>query len=342
MKRALAACLVGACAPAPAAPPAPIAPSAPAASLQQPVAPASATSEAAPPPPVREITLSDAELEPARLLARALRTVASNIDPRPVERGFAKVTTAQYRTDRRTPGAWHLVESATMALHHPPTPAEVDEPCKSPLGVGASVKGARGLDAELRLVSGGAHELWLSSPKPRRAKLPVGASHGACLGPDGTRVWISWSTRAAPPELFSVSLRDGNARPLRADARAQLAWVTSRALPRAGRRVTLTVDAPEAAWSPIDALLRASGFDVDRARGAHGAPARVQIGERAIVLSPPPTERCDRATILVGEARDALLLAASRGDCAISVAGGEDPVADLWARVVALAAREPG
>ncbi len=335
MRGALAACLLAACAPPP--PPAPIAATLPSAASSAEVIASAAPPPAAVPPRGHEVELTvDAEV--ARL-SRALRGVVSNVEPRPVERGFAQVTTVQYRTDRRTPGAWTLVESPTMGLHHPPAPAEPDEPCRQPLAPGARVKGARGLGVELRVV-GGAHELWVGAQKPLKARLPVGASHGACLGPDGTRAWVSWSTRATPPELFSVSLRDGNARPLRSDARPRLAWVASRRAPRLGRSVTLFTEGPEAAWSALGALLDAVGFEVTRARLAAGEAPRVVADARTFVVTTSPEERCDSATVLIGAPREALVAAAERGDCGYSVADGEDPVPDAWARVVALAARD--
>ena len=339
MRRALAACLLSACGATP-APPAP-----PPAALPVPAVSEAPVDEPPAPPPAqraprgRKVEPSAAELEEPGRLARALRAVVSNVDPRPVERGFTKTTTVQYRTDRRTPGVFGLVESPSMALHHPPSPAETDEPCRRPLAPGGRVRGVLGLGAELRVV-GEAHELWLDRAKPRRVDLPPGASHGACLGPDGTRLWVSWSTRASPPELLSISLRDGNTRPLRADARPQLAWVASRAAPRAGKKVTLATHGSTSAWSPLVALLQARGLDVERVRAADGEPERVVVGERVVVLAAVAGVRCDGATTLVGWDEAALAAAADDGDCAWTLAVGDDPVPDAWARVAALSTRD--
>lgn len=335
MRRAAAALLLAGCAsPAPNAPVEPVTtPSAP----TPPVADASVEAPQLPPRKRgRKVDVDDAQRTTALAITRALRSVAANTDPRPVERGFAKVTTVQYLTSRRSPDTPLLVESPSMGLHHPPEPAVADEPCKQPLVVGGHVKGVRGFGASLKSTDD-AHELSLDGKRPPTVRLPKGESHGACLGPDGTRLWISWSTTTSPPELFSVSLRDGAARPLRSDARPQLAWIGEVAAVRG--RVIVVSPGATAGWLPVARALEAAGLAVERRRTAptEMPGVRVVVGDKTLWLDPPDDAPCSPETVLVGLDAARTEATAERGDCAWTAADGPDHVADAWARIVALA-----
>lgn len=255
-------------------------------------APPAASSSAAPAPPrPKAIAGSDAarvaELVP---LARAVLDTFDNVEPQPVVRGFTQETWVQWRTDKRTPGVFRWVEASTMDLHHAPHPADPVEPCKKPLAPGATVEGGPTMRATLQRGKDGDTLLVTSwRKKDRKAALPKGRSHGACFGPDGTRVWIAWSTPEAPPEVFSVGLDSGEARALRKDARPALSilppltvttddasvTLSPKGTPKA--RVVLVEDGPFLGWSRTARFFAAAGIAVRRGGAPRDDDALVEV-----------------------------------------------------------------
>ncbi len=234
--------------------------------------------------------------DPARIaqlafLARALLDTFDNVQPRPVTRGYTQQTWVQFETDKRTPGELRSVEAWTMDLHHPPSPASPFEPCKAPLAPGQSVEGVgRG---SARLERDALHDTLFVSSWRRRdvpAALPRGRSHGACLGPDGTRVWVAWSTPDAPPELFSIALDSGKPRALRMDARPGLATLPPMKVAEAPGGLTLTPagsaratvfvveEGPVFGWSRAARFLVAAGIAVRRGGAPRDGEAVVEVG----------------------------------------------------------------
>lgn len=317
---------LAACSAPPTLPSAPVAPAA-APSPEPSAEPAPSAEELpAPVPEVRTVAAEeryDGEraMRVARLAAagRALFDAFSDVSPQPVTRGYTQQTWVQYRTDRRTPGTFAWVEAPTMALHHPPVVAAQVEPCKTPLAVGATVRGARG---EAELVRTPDHdELRVGTAPPLAlVRLPRGASHGACLGPDGTRVWVAWSTPEHPAELFSIGLKDGAIRALRneahpvlgtlGDARAESialgggpAALLAPAKQPARATVVVPADEPLASWSALARLGPEAGVRVVRVpRAAAGralAEARTTwLGPSMVVSDDEPPAASPAAWIV--------------------------------------------
>ena len=255
------------------APPPPVAPPPPPANAAEP-APVDEPPQPPPAPPT-EVVYEGARARRLERLTRVARGVVDafgNVSPQPVVRGYTEVPHVQFQTDRREPGAMRWVESPTAALHHAVAVAAKVEPCARPLAPGGE---ARLGDVLVRLVRGDDHdEVRVGEKKVIVAKLPRGASHGACVDGEGTRVWLSWSTPTSPPELFSISRRDVVTRPLRLDARPGLSLLgDARASEVAGLAIVeptthavataIVVDddrAPRARWNPLARFLADAGI----------------------------------------------------------------------------------
>jgi hypothetical protein len=265
------------------------APPPPAPSPAPPAAPPAASVQEAPDPPPPappsippELALDEQELareEKLSLFARDLRDVHGNESPRPVDKPLMKQIWVEYTTDRRSPGKKRDVEAPTMDLHHPP--AEVAEPhaCADPLTPGTR-SGSGGRVDILHTADQDTVRVARRGGKSVPADLPRGALHGACMGPDGTRVWIGLSTPLSPPEIFSVALWNGTVRPLRIEAHPGLAGlppakgssvdeelaVLAPVHPRAAIVLVVERDAlPLARWSALARFFAAADVAVVRA-----------------------------------------------------------------------------
>lgn len=165
----------------------------------------------------------------ANALARAVLDAFSNVDPRPVTREFAQQPWVQHVSDRRrsvsleTPWPepmFRLREAPVRLLHGGAVDVEpsASEPCQTPI---VTDEDARVRWGSYRLDRGVAEDTLRVDKGKIPVALPRGAFHGGCVI-DQRRLWIAWSTPASPPELFTVTLRDGRVRPLRDEARPSL------------------------------------------------------------------------------------------------------------------------
>jgi hypothetical protein len=211
--------------------------------------------------------------------ARNMVDVFGNTEPRPLQRGWATLWHVQFLTNRFDKEIW---QDTLMAERHGELlKVEKRVACEHPVPVsGNTVRTAFG---EVRLVRGVDHDtLWTGAVGDMKAvAMPRGASHGACLGPGGSAVWVSWSTPNSPPDLWAVTVRTRYVKPLRIDYRPGLgelhdmksslrpnkpwAWLEPKEKKAKGivwlvhqRRQTV----PLAAWDPVARLMVENGLVV--------------------------------------------------------------------------------
>jgi hypothetical protein len=179
----------------------------------------------------------------AQLLASAVFEAFANVAPRPVTREYAQQPWVQFQTDRRRSpsGAWSPAsfvwhEAPVRVLHGAAVAATTEEPCTTPLILDEEVKLRWGSYRLARGVLG--DRLHVDNGKIA-VGLPVGAFHGGCVVEE-RRLWLSWSTPSSPPELFTVTLRDGRVRALRSEARPSLGGLADIQL----EELSLATDSP--------------------------------------------------------------------------------------------------
>ena len=127
----------------------------------------------------------------------------------------------QFQTDRAVgkplgPFVWR--EAPVRVLHGRTELATTVEPCVRPLAFGERGE-ARG--GTFRIERGAVFDRVYVDNDKIAVALPPGAFHGGCLV-DEKRLWIAWSTPERPADLFTITLKDGNVRRLRDEARPGL------------------------------------------------------------------------------------------------------------------------
>lgn len=178
------------------------------------------------------------EPDPA-LLALALGIVDAfqNESPRPVVRGYGQIPNVLYRSDRRTPRQFSWFEAPEVNLHGPVSPASSVDRCARELAPPEAAPGhspASGPPDSLRLVRFPEGDSILGGSLGKRAKLGLGAVHGACVVVGRGEIWLGWSTPSSPSELVALKVSDGSVRPLRKDARPGLSQLGAINVERAG------------------------------------------------------------------------------------------------------------